>query len=112
MAAGRRVRGKVNLKTRAGTRGIGYFNCAAMEFHEFLGDGQAQSRAAKAARRTVVSLPEGFEDNLAPSRQNTRSAVLHDEFHQSGLGGQSEMDLAAGRSELEGVREQIEENPL
>ena len=87
---------------------------AAHEFHELPGDGEAETRAAEAARRRAVGLHERLE-KLPLRRErdaNARVGHLDAQHHPAAVlahAPRRDADLALGR-ELDGVAHEVEQH--
>ncbi len=87
-------------------------NLAAVQLHQFTGDGQAQSEAGVLTGTDHFSLPESLEDMRQKVRADAHTGVDDREFNQFDATYELDLDLATGRGEFERVAEQIAEDLL
>src|SRR6266478_4545515 len=85
-------------------------DAAAMNFDKMFGDGQAQAGAADFARTGNVNSVEALEDARLVRPRDADSSVGDREGHFGAVGGRADHDLAAGRSVLHGVVQEILQN--
>ena len=83
-----------------------------MRFHEVLHDGQAQSEAALNPGRRTVRLTERLEDRRQKVRRNPFAGIGDLQFDIRIDLPQPEMERAAARRELDGVRQQVRNHLL
>ena len=105
----------VDLEQRAAFGGLRDGDRAAVKADEVARDGQAQTRAAKTAVRAALQLAESFEHRLPVRERNSRAAVRDlqdDPLRRPGFDAHGTAHGAAGGRELEGVRDQIEQDAL
>jgi hypothetical protein len=85
------------------------------EFGEAVGDGEAETGAAEAARGSGIDLGEGPEEAVHPVGRDADAGVADAEVELEGLAGgdalDGEEDLAAG-GELDRVADEVEEDLL
>src|SRR5216684_7069665 len=85
-------------------------DAATMNFDEMFGDGQAQAGAADFAGTSNVNAVEALEDAGLIRPRDADASVGDREGHFGAVGGRADHDLAAGRSVLQGVVQQILQN--
>ena len=84
-------------------------NLAAMEFNEFLADGEAKPGAAEAAGDRAVNLRKGLKQLMLMLRRDADSGVFDGDFHAIvRRDSRDDVHKPAGARELDGVREQVD----
>src|SRR5713226_1408644 len=85
-------------------------DAAAMNFDKMFGDGEAQAGAANFAGPGHVNSVEALEDAKLIRPRDADPGVGNGESHFGAVRGSADHDLAAGRSVLQGVVQQILQN--
>ena len=80
---------------------------AALGFDKVFGNGQTKSGATHLARSRDINSVEAFENTRLVGPRDTDAGVGDGEDYLVAVGGSADADLAAGRSVLNGVVEQV-----
>src|SRR6188508_3275337 len=101
-----------HAEVRAGLAVSHELDRAAVRLHALGNDGQPDARSADGAALRPPALIKGLEDPVAIFWMHARPVVadVHDEI--GGVHSRADVDGASGRSELEGVGQQVLEHEL
>ena len=98
-------------KRRALSRCRLHANHPAMASGDRLGDGQPQTRAPLLTAAGGIEAMEALKDQPLGLRWDTRTAVLHEQPELPPASLQTHPDYAAGRAVLQGIAEQVDQQP-
>ncbi len=78
-----------------------------MQAHDLANQCQSETQTTRVARARGVALPKAIKHVRQQLRRDALPRIQHIELDAALLDGEAHTDLAAGRSELDGVREQV-----